>query len=280
MNLEPWSIVRQGSDPANVRAVQYLLRARGGALAADGQYGPQTLAAVRAFQLAQGLTADGIVGPATWPRLVVVTRLGSAGDAVRAVQQFGLIRSPIDPPLAVDGVYGPVTSERVRHFQEAWGLTVDAVAGRETFSFLRDGVAIPHDPRWPLVKVGASQGSNRRVLPAQYLLRARGHAIAADGAFGPASGQAVRSFQQTLRSTEISTTLGQLDWPNLVIIVRRGDTGDSVRAAQTLVGVAPDGVFGPATEAAVRLFQGVFTRTDDGIVGPITWRLLAQPLFK
>ena len=38
--------------------------------AVDGSYGPITQAAVESFQTAQGLTVDGIVGPATWAALL------------------------------------------------------------------------------------------------------------------------------------------------------------------------------------------------------------------
>jgi peptidoglycan hydrolase-like protein with peptidoglycan-binding domain len=40
-----------------------------GGLKVDGQFGPITDKAVRAFQAAQGIKVDGIVGPITWGRL-------------------------------------------------------------------------------------------------------------------------------------------------------------------------------------------------------------------
>ncbi|HEY5514683.1 MAG TPA: peptidoglycan-binding protein, partial [Pengzhenrongella sp.] len=240
--------------------------------------GPATAAAVAALQSGAGLTADGVVGPRTWPHLVVTTHPGSSGDAVRAVQQFGLVRWPDDEPLAVDGAYGPLTAEHVRFFQESWGASVEGFAGRETWAFL--SALTPGAVTWPLVKQGATQTSNWRVLAAQYLLRAHGAAITADGVFGPASGNATKAFQQGLRTTQISTTVGELDWPALIVTVRLGDHGDAVRAAQTLLpSTTVDGAFGPLTDAAVRSFQGMFAPPADGVVGPLTWHALTQRLF-
>lgn len=278
MNVEPWGMTGPGATTLVVPGIQYLLRARGHAVTVDGVYGPETAAAVTALQSSADVPADGIVGPVTWPHLVVTTAGGASGDAVRAVQQFGLIPSPGVEPLVVDGSFGPLTAERVRFFQESWGLTQDGVAGRETWSFLS---ALQPGPRpWPLVKVGATQETNWRVLAAQNLLRLHGATIAADGIYGALSGEAARTFQLTLRATFISTTVGQLDWPALIETVRQGDTGDGVRALQTLLpGLDVDGDFGPLTDTVLREFQTMFLPPADGIAGPQTWHALTQRLF-
>jgi len=58
--------------------------------------------------------------------------------------------------------------------------------------------------------------------------------------------------------------------------LRRGASGDLVRAIQAMVGVAVDGSFGAKTEAAVRDFQRARSLVPDGIVGPGTWKALDQ----
>jgi len=58
--------MRNGSRGWDVAGLQYLLKARGfEAGGFDGGFGPNTLAAVRRFQRAAGLSVDGIAGPAT-----------------------------------------------------------------------------------------------------------------------------------------------------------------------------------------------------------------------
>lgn len=58
--------IAQGATGPDVGSAQGLLIARGHPVSVDGQFGPQTDAAVRALQSSRGLAVDGIVGPHTW----------------------------------------------------------------------------------------------------------------------------------------------------------------------------------------------------------------------
>jgi peptidoglycan hydrolase-like protein with peptidoglycan-binding domain len=274
MNVEPFSELKAGDSGAPVTGVQYLLGAQGFPVAVDGVFGPATDGAVRSFQADRGLPVNGVVDETSRPQLVVTTGPGDTGDAVRGVQSFGLSIIPESPPLVTDGMYGPDTESRVRMFQGGWGLTVDGFAGRETWSYLladRRNV-------WPLVKVGATNDTNFRVLPVQYLLRARDFDVEADGVYGPITGEAVRQFDSANRVTYVSTTVGNLTWPALIVPAGPGDSGDAVRAMQSVFpSLAVDGSFGAETEAAVRSFQQMFGLIPDGIAGPATWHLLVVP---
>jgi peptidoglycan DL-endopeptidase CwlO len=53
-------------------------------------------------------------------------------------------------------------------------------------------------------------------------------------------------------------------------MLRKGSHGAAVAAVQRALGVAADGVFGPATKAAVEHYQSAHGLAVDGIVGPIT----------
>jgi hypothetical protein len=56
--------------------------------------------------------------------------------------------------------------------------------------------------------------------------------------------------------------------------LRRGAKGEDVRIAQRALGVAADGDFGPATEAATIRYQRAHGLTPDGVIGPQTWGAL------
>jgi murein L,D-transpeptidase YcbB/YkuD len=64
-HLPLWPTLREGDTGRAARELQAYLNAHGAALAVDGNLGPASGAAIRAFQRARGLTPDGIVGAYT-----------------------------------------------------------------------------------------------------------------------------------------------------------------------------------------------------------------------
>ena len=61
--------LQEGDTGAAVETLQTRLNVWGATLAVDGDFGPVTLAAVKAFQAGHALSVDGIVGPLTWAAL-------------------------------------------------------------------------------------------------------------------------------------------------------------------------------------------------------------------
>jgi peptidoglycan hydrolase-like protein with peptidoglycan-binding domain len=87
------SLGDRGSD---VIQLQQRLNERGFTVgAADGDFGLATQAAVERFQISQGLTADGIVGPATWSALGIVANLPSPSPSI----PLPPLPPPVFPPL-------------------------------------------------------------------------------------------------------------------------------------------------------------------------------------
>ncbi len=134
--IADWPVYRNGNTGPNVYAIQYLLRAEGATITADGIFGPGTLNAVKAFQQARGLTADGVVGRQTWAELIKnhTLQTGNNGDAIRAAQY--LLANVYGYTIAVDGAFGPGTRNAVRSFQTAQGLTSDGIVGQDTWKAL------------------------------------------------------------------------------------------------------------------------------------------------
>ena len=125
-----WPLEQNGSRGENVASVQYMLQAKGYQLQADGQFGSLTAQAVMSFQGKNGLTADGIVGPLTWEKLIVTTRAGDSGPAVVALQRQ---LNAHGSQLTTDGKFGPLTTQAVQNFQSHHSLTADGVARPKTW---------------------------------------------------------------------------------------------------------------------------------------------------
>jgi peptidoglycan hydrolase-like protein with peptidoglycan-binding domain len=114
-----------GDRGADVKAIQGLLAAHGITVAIDGYYTETTVAAVRSFQAANGLAADGVVRDATWLKLIVPIDGASPAPAVAALQRE--LRAKRRAAVPEDGVYGASTRAAVRSFQRHAGLPASDV---------------------------------------------------------------------------------------------------------------------------------------------------------
>jgi peptidoglycan hydrolase-like protein with peptidoglycan-binding domain len=86
-------LIRRGDQGTAVfRAQRALRRTPDLSVALDGDFGPDTEAAVERFQEGAGLDVDGIVGDDTWAALpnggpMPLLKAGSKGDVVRDLQE-------------------------------------------------------------------------------------------------------------------------------------------------------------------------------------------------
>lgn len=148
------STLRYGSEGAEVTTLQNRLIALGYlAGSADGKFGRDTKAAVIAFQKANQLDADGVVGTDTSARLYAsnvvsntvstteTLRVGAVSDAVRDMQNRLITLGYLENGQA-DGKFGVKTSLALIAFQKANGLTADGIAGTKTFAKLNSTSAI------------------------------------------------------------------------------------------------------------------------------------------
>lgn len=138
--------ISEGATGPNVRWAQYLLVRR--TLSdnqIDGIFGPVTKTAVEQFQAQVNITVDGVVGPVTWGKLggdgpqPPTLSEGSQGPVVRKLQTAlnegrGEFAPGSDPVLAVDGIYGPMTTGVVEGAQRMGAIEVDGIVGMQTWA--------------------------------------------------------------------------------------------------------------------------------------------------
>jgi peptidoglycan hydrolase-like protein with peptidoglycan-binding domain len=153
-------ILRRGSTGDNVSALQRGLNTvmRAG-LAVDGDFGPATESALKAFQARFGLAPDGEYGPAT----AAMMRAALAGKPAVSTPT-----PKVDGggPLAVDGEFGPATCAALQRALNAHGagLSVDGSLGPQTARALQrflgvadDGKVGPQTVRALQHRVGATE---------------------------------------------------------------------------------------------------------------------------
>ena len=149
--------------------------------------------AVKTFQQIFNLTPDGIVGKATWYKLVYlyvgtnqlselvsmgqqfqtfsfqypgILRPGDRGADVRILQYMLALTAEFNEsltPIRVDGIYGNATAQAVRKYQAQAGLQVDGIVGPNTwYSLYNNYTGIERDLRndninFPLSQTASAQ---------------------------------------------------------------------------------------------------------------------------
>ncbi len=110
----------------------------------DGQYGNDTVAAVKQFQSRNDLVVDGFLGPSTMTVLHSKSAapnglvLGESGDTVKRVQEL-LARYGYMSSSNCTGYFGEITEAAVKAFQKKNGLSADGNVGMKTMAKLTDG---------------------------------------------------------------------------------------------------------------------------------------------
>jgi peptidoglycan hydrolase-like protein with peptidoglycan-binding domain len=206
-SIDSSSVISKGATGTKVKEIQNRLISLGyscGAAGADGNFGNDTYYAVIAFQKANGLTTDGIVGNATLNALNSSTAVkyststllkkGSVGDDVVTLQKKLIKLGYSCGAAGADGIFGNDTYYAVIAFQKANGLTPDGIAGALTISKLNNA-SVVSVPETSVLKKGSS-GSDvvilqNRLIELGYSCGSSG----ADGKFGNGTYNAVISFQ-------------------------------------------------------------------------------------
>ena len=312
--------MRQGDKGETVLELQKLLQnkwhfLKSGA-ATSGVFDAETAKAVKAFQTAVGLTADGVVGANTWSALndseskyfsvsILVRRKlskGMRGYDVNIVQKrLNLVGYPVSEGWYFDDA----TAEALANFQTDYMIASSGVLDANTRNALWGHgytQTLPMAPESTPITVTRptlkSGSTGQYVRSAQgYLKNGSYYSGPIDGKFGAQTKAAVIAFQNAV-GLPATGIIDDATWEKLILlpapsaaaltpkgVLKRGSKGSTVTELQNLlvhVGLLDstdvDGKFGPKTEAAVKKYQQLRNLKVDGKVGPNTLASLkAEP---
>ena len=146
----------------------------------------------------------------------------------------GIVAVPVEVAAADTKASASSTRGDIRSLQRKVGVPADGIFGPATERALK---------RWQ-----------------------RRHGLVADGIAGPQTRSAMGlGAGPVLKRKRGSARRGRAGGAN-----RRSARGGGVRSLQRRIGVPADGVFGPATEAALKRWQAAHGLVADGIAGPQT----------
>lgn len=163
----PTRLLYSGCTGDDVKSVQQRLKDLGYLTdKVDGKYGANTVAAMCAFQLRNGLTGSGNGDTATYtilysvnaitaegkqvdsttPTVYTNLKVGATGDAVLRLQQA---LSNLRYTVTINGTYDETTRAAVLAFQKRNGLAPDGIAGVNTQTKLYTGDCVTGDTALP-----------------------------------------------------------------------------------------------------------------------------------
>ena len=332
LSSSPYLGLTQGNQGDNVKQLQSALIAQGTAVTggADGVFGPSTTTAVKTFQTRKGYLATGTVNAATaaalgsataaaspapaltaaalpaaaapaerGAALVAGLKLGARGAEVQRVQEM-LITAGVSVVGGADGVFGALTANAIKSFQNSRGIAATGAIDQATLDALAAAAGVaPAAPAAPSSPAALLQmGSlGEAVKTAQQQLMSAGIPVkgGADGVFGTNTAAAVSAFQQARKLPVTgaidAATAAALAAPGSpaaavspLLGLKAGSLGTSVQQLQQALiagGVSvrggADGIFGPATSQAVKDFQTSQGITASGVVDDATVAALAAP---
>ena len=174
----PTRLLYSGCTGDDVKSVQQRLKDLGYLTdKVDGKYGANTVAAMRAFQLRNGLTGSGNGDTATYtilysvnaitaegkqvdsntPTVYTNLKVGATGDAVLRLQQA---LSNLRYTVTINGTYDETTRAAVLAFQKRNGLAPDGIAGVNTQTKLYTGDCVTGDTALPDENQNGGTGNN------------------------------------------------------------------------------------------------------------------------
>jgi len=240
-------------------------------------YGPITSRVVEDFQRHYGLIVSGVANKLTVEKINEILnppyRSGDQGQPVVELKQK-LVRLGFATWHNPSPIYGKNTANRVKDFQEAYGLTVDGIAGNQTLNKLND-----------LLNSGKYQNGDtgKHVVNLKQKLVKLGFAKwkSPSPNYGPITSEVVEDFQAYygLRKSGVANqaTINKLN-EILDTMFKTGNSGKEViTLKRNLTKLAfgnfpknPSRNYGPVTEGVIREFQKHYGLKVNGIADIIT----------
>ena len=180
----------------------------------DGNFGPATEAALRAFQREQGLPESGVADPATWaalrnspeaPDAVSPLRRGDRGEDVAALQsRLNRHREPQSlSPIKVDAQFGSDTEDAVRDFQGTQGLPETGVVDADTLEGLNA------EPTWPDPDPTLPTPTGTGLSELKIAIDS-GHGVTQSGSFDPGAVNSANGLTEYELNRQVATRVASL----------------------------------------------------------------------